>query len=279
MLGIARFNGCATARTSSAPALALRLSEMQWETSLLGRKIGRVEGVDTITDVSSGTEAIHRVERRAISSGFSVITARVAANHVPAVWALETSGFVTVDIGVIFEYDAQKSTRPMPDHAPGEPIIRLATDDDVPMLQQIVNGLFCHSYYYVSPCFSSAEADRLFRAWITNCVQHGRADRVWLAETSGGIAGFVTCRCLLPDDVGVIDLIGVAPNHGSRGLGKALVRTALASFHELGVAIVRVRTQIANHAAVNLYAATGARLVTTDTTLIKSLAGRRTSAD
>lgn len=248
------------------------LSVMEWETSLLGRTLGRVEGLDTITDMIRGAEALKQVEQQAIASGIELIVSRVTMDHFTAVWTLEASGFSLVDVGVTFEYDFSKGVTSLPNHAPDGLIIRQATIDDLPSLQEVVNGLFVNSYYYIGPFFSTAEADLLHRAWIANCVRKERADQVLLAEISGRMAGFVTCRSL-PQRVGVIDLIGVLPSHGSRGVGKSLVKAALDCFRELGVARVRVRTQVTNRAAVNVYAATGARLIRVDATLIKSLAG------
>lgn len=243
---------------------------MEWETSLLGRKLGRIECVDSIRDINSGAEALGAIEQHAAASGFSLMTARVNVDHFTVVWALEAAGFVTADVGVTFEYDLAKTAGLLAPHTPNDLILRQARHDDLPALQHFVDGLFLNSYYYVTPFFSRSEADLLYRAWITNCVEHGRADRVLLAERSGHVLGFITCRCG-PDRIGIIELIGVAPSQGSRGIGKALVRAALGCFQELGAAIVRVRTQVTNIAAVNLYSGTGARALKVDTTLIKPL--------
>jgi dTDP-4-amino-4,6-dideoxy-D-galactose acyltransferase len=256
--------------TSTLSAADLRTSVMEWETSLFGRKIGRLEGLDTIVDVHEGAAAVHRAVRDAEISGFSVVMARVTGDRVTAAWALERAGFLTVDTGVTFAYDLAKDSFPVDGFAYDGLVIRPATAEDLPALQEMVTGLFLSSYYYVSPCFSNAEADLVYRTWMTNCVCHGRADRVLVAEVSGATAGFITCRRAEALE-GVIDLVGVSPSHGSRGIAKALVKAALACFRELGAATVRVRTQVTNAAAVNLYAATGSRLVAIDTTLIKSL--------
>ena len=258
---------------STAPTVHVTLSEMEWETALLHRKIGRVEGADAIVDASDGVETIEAVERHALVSGFSLLVSRVAIDRTAAVWSLERSGFVTADVGLTFEYDRATLPAVRPARDSGPAIVRAATDDDLPALHELVGGLFLHSYYYAGALFSRAEADLLYRAWVTNSV-HGRADRVLLVTRGHEVLGFITCR-VAADRTGIIELVGVDRRHGSQGLGKALVLAALHCFHELHAATVRVRTQASNLAAARLYGATGGRLVSVDTTLLKSLSGRR----
>lgn len=247
----------------------VRLSVMEWETSLLGRKIGRVEGVDTTSD-GIRAEALSALEQDALTSGFTLIVSRVDADRFAAVRALEASGFLLVDIGVTFQYDLAKRVAGPATNAPEDVRMREATADDIPALQEAVKGFFLHSYYYASPYFDGAEADLLHATWISNCVRKERAERVLLAEISGTMAGFVTCR-MIDGHIGVIDLIGVLGRYGSRGIGKFLLEAALKSFLELGATLVKVRTQATNLAAANMYVATGARLGNVDATLVKSL--------
>jgi dTDP-4-amino-4,6-dideoxy-D-galactose acyltransferase len=267
---------CDIAHPPVSSAARVTLALMEWETSLVGRKIGRVHGVETIGDVRRGASVLAQVERHAIASEFSLITSRVDVDHVKAVWALEAAGFVTADVGVTFEYDLA-GVHEASSIGGGAWVVREADRHDVPALQATVNGLFLSSYYYVSQFLSRAEADLLYRTWIGNCVLRGRADRVLVADVSGTVAGFITCR-RASREAGVIELVGVSPKYGSRGIGKSLVHAALDCFRDLGAPTVRVRTQVTNLAAVNLYSATGARLVKVDTTFIKPLDDRRMAA-
>jgi dTDP-4-amino-4,6-dideoxy-D-galactose acyltransferase len=247
---------------------ALRLSLMSWETSLLGRKIGRVEGVDSTRDPARAAAALGAVEQDAVASGFTAIVARVDIDQSSAIGTLEASGFRLADIGATFEYKVDEGAPRVQVPAHPDVLIRKATIDDLPELREIVRGLFLHSYYYVS--FSHDEADLLFATWITNCVSRERADEVFVAGLGGRIMGFVTCR-LTGHHVGVIDLIGVRRQDGQRGIGKILIQSALTYFREADAIVVTVRTQVSNRAAVNLYLATGSRLAGADATLMKPL--------
>jgi dTDP-4-amino-4,6-dideoxy-D-galactose acyltransferase len=247
----------------------IRLAAMDWETSLLGRKIGRVEGLEAERDAVRAAGALKAIEQEAVTAGFTLIVARVSADHFAAVRTLEESGFLLVDVGVTFQYELGTGTTAAAD-APEGVRLREATADDIPRLREAVKGLFLHSYYYASPFFAGAEADLLFATWVSNCVRGDRADRVVLAEVAGAPAGVVTCR-MSDGHIGVIDLIAAVRRNGSRGIGKLLVAAALECFLELGATVVKVRTQATNLAAVNLYVATGARLIHVDATVAKSL--------
>jgi len=256
---------------ASASALGVSLSEMAWETALLRRKIGRIGGMDAVADVAWGVEVIKSLEQDAIAAGFSALISRIPIDRTAAVSSLELSGFVTGDVGLTFEYQlAPHASSPTSVDAPDDIAIRPVADGDLPALHEMASGLFLHSYYYISPVFSRAEANRLYRAWLTNSVLHGRADRVLVAARANTVVGFITCR-VGSDGIGVIELIGVGRPHASRGVGKRLVRAALRCFHDLGAAVVRVRTQATNLAAVGMYSATGARAAGVDMTLLKAL--------
>jgi dTDP-4-amino-4,6-dideoxy-D-galactose acyltransferase len=233
---------------------------MDWENSILDRRLARVEGASSL----SGPSDAGTLECEARAAGVDLLVARVPADAV-AVRSLQRAGFVTADVGVTFAAD-------LPTRAPAAPVapLREASPGDLPALRTLVAGMFVNSYYYASGFFSPAEADRLHEAWITNGVEGRRGERVLVATAGDRPVGFVTCRALA-DALGVIDLIGVGTTHATRGIGKALLHGAADVFARLGCGRVRVRTQITNIAAVNLYASAGYRLVEVDTTLMRSL--------
>ena len=257
--------------TARRPATALKFSVMAWETSLLGRSVGRIDGVEALADIPEGADAVGTAEQNALDAGCSLLVSRVDAGSFTAIWTLEASGFLAVDVGVTFEYQLSRRT-PVACSAV-DVCMREAQAHDIPALQALVRGLFLTSYYYVTPFLSRAEADVLYGAWIANSIRERRADRVLLAEIAGGVAGFITCRCG-DQNVGVIDLVGVAPGHGSQGVGKSLVNSALDWFRAQAMSTVHVRTQITNLPAVNMYLSTGARLQKADATFMKSLTER-----
>lgn len=244
---------------------------MEWETDLLGRKIGLATSLDRPFLPKNANQVLRRMETKARTLKFELLVSRIDASRTQSLWAMESAGFLLVDVGVTFRYelDSDMVLSERGAHI-DPPKIREATRADIPALQKIVTGLFLTSYYYVSPFFSKGEADLLFRTWISNCVTKAVADKVLLAHTAHHILGFVTCRALA-NKTGVIDLLGVHRRYQSRGVGRALINAALEFFKASAVRVVRVRTQITNTASVNLYASTGSCLSRVDATFMKSL--------
>src|SRR5712692_1462723 len=248
------------------------LSLMEWETSLLGRKIGRLAILKPIQDSLGARENLKSLEREAESFDFELLMARVPAEEFKAIWALERAGFILVDVGVTFRYELVGALQtPARDSGNMEHLwIRDATIEDIPALQEIVTGFFLTSYYYVSPFFSQGEADTLFRVWISNSVRGATANRVLIAELDSKPVGFVTCR-VDDDKSGTVDLIGVRKSHASRGIGNLLIQKALECLSDFGVNIATLRTQITNIASINLSLSMGSRLSSMDITFMKSL--------
>jgi len=98
-----------------------------------------------------------------------------------------------------------------------------------------------------------ARADALYETWIDKSCS-GSAAAVLVADVDGAPAGYVTC-----DADGRIGLFAVAEHARNRGVGAALVASALRWFAAQGVDEVRVATQGRNVAAQQLYQAAGFR--------------------
>lgn len=242
---------------------------MEWESSLLGRKIGRLATPKPMPDPDTARKDLASREQEAENSQFDLLVARVRGDDFGAIWALEASRFILVDVGVTFRYDlAVLQTAAGGSRNTELPAIREATIADIPALQEMATGLFLTSYYYVSPFFSRDEANRLFQAWISNAVRGEIANRVLVATLKSATAGFVTCR-VHEDKTGSIDLIGVDRRHVSRGIGKILTQRALGYFSDLEINGVTVRTQITNVPSVNLSLSLGSRLSSADVTFMK----------
>jgi hypothetical protein len=142
---------------------------MEWETSLLGRKVGRVEIRRPVENVLEARENLIPVQQKAEALGFELLMSRVPGDEFKAIWALEGSGFFLVAMGMTFRYNLEPRQINVRNIQNTElPRIREAGMTDIPALQEMVIGLFLTSYYYVSPFFSQNEADHLFRAWVSN---------------------------------------------------------------------------------------------------------------
>jgi dTDP-4-amino-4,6-dideoxy-D-galactose acyltransferase len=107
--------------------------------------------------------------------------------------------------------------------------------------------------FYADSHFDSARCDRLYEVWIENSYA-GYADAVLVAEgVTGRPAGYVTCHKSDATPRGHIGLLAVSKEAQGRGVGKALMRAALAWFAAHDVSTMSVATQLRNLPALRFY--------------------------
>lgn len=222
------------------------IQELTWDTNFFGRRIG------SIPVVASAEEADQLLEE-ARRQKFRYLIARLTPAEIYAVQILEQKGFYTTDIGIVWHRSIKDLEAP-------EVPARVATADDNAVVSDISAGIFSEGRFYKDPFFSREEADRLYRTWAENLLK-GDADKVFLI----GNAGFVACK--VSGDTGSITLIGVSSEHQHRGIGKDLVRNALAWFRGMGADKATVRTQAGNRSAIAFYESVGFRVRNLDITL------------
>ena len=90
--------------------------------------------------------------------------------------------------------------------------------------------------------------------WLLVC---DKADRGEVIDC-GTIQGLAT----IPDS-GAIQNVGIVPEHRGRGLGRALVQTALRGFRESGLMHISLEVTAANEPAVRLYQSLGFQVTKT----------------
>jgi GNAT superfamily N-acetyltransferase len=164
----------------------------------------------------------------------------------------ERSGFRMVDVRVTLEW-AVTALPPSPE---SRVAIRGHRETDLVSLRAVARNSFTDSRYYHDPGFSREQCDALYEEWITrDCA--GRAEKVFVAETSEGVAGFLTCHHPAGSDVGRIGLVGVAERVRGAGVGRALIHAAQAWLEDEGARRVLVTTQARNIGAQRAYQRAG----------------------
>jgi ribosomal protein S18 acetylase RimI-like enzyme len=164
----------------------------------------------------------------------------------------ERSGFRMVDLRMTLEWSAT----PVDPARASTLVIRPHRASDVPALRGIARKSFADSRYYHDRRFPREQCDALYEEWISRDCD-GRAEQVLVAETPGGVAGFLTCHHEVGTEVGRIGLVGVAEFSRGGGAGRALVCAAQEWFRAAGVRKVTVVTQGRNTAAQRLYQRAG----------------------
>lgn len=218
---------------------------LAWDSEFFGKRVARFERA--VLDDGSWLEARAWCREQVIDCLYvaaplqGAITRRIASEP----------GVLLTDVRVLLERSCDGLARPGsgPTASQGDFSVRLGTPDDLPGLRPIAAGSHGHSRFYQDPGFAE-RAPALFERWIERSFQ-GFADAVWVAESAGTVAGYVTCSCA--GDTGSIGLVGVAASARGKGLGPGLLAAALGWFRDQGVARITVATQGSNLAAQRLY--------------------------
>jgi ribosomal protein S18 acetylase RimI-like enzyme len=74
-----------------------------------------------------------------------------------------------------------------------------------------------------------------------------------VAESDGRLAGFLLARRWREENAGFIDLLGVHPEHRTRGLATAMLQTAFARFAAAGLRQAELGVASDNANALRLY--------------------------
>lgn len=217
-----------------------RYEAQDFESGVFGAPMGRVVAAD------KGGDDLGTLAKGWAQAGLWLVSARMPLGDEHIAQDLYACGFSAREILITLEC-LLKSTPHIP------PGVRLAVQDDRSACLDVARHAFTYDRFHADTRVPDALADSLKEIWVANALD-GRADAVLVVEDGGAISGFVTC--MVSGEAAVIDLIGVAPGHQGRGLGKALVQGALA--HYAGrKKVMRVGTQDTNEASLALYEGQG----------------------
>lgn len=224
-------------------------SLLEWDTAFFGFRVGRARAA-TLTEASL-SELLQWAAAQQIrclyfaANGQSGETLELAAQ----------AGFQFVDIHLDLEY---RLDRGCPAPEPG--LIRAARPDDLPALQAIARLSHHDTRFFKDRGFPAGRAADLYAEWIRRDLQVHTMFVAHPPETDAPV-GYISCQVDPGSKEGRIGLIAVAARHSGRGLGGALVQSAVAWFFAQGCPVVKVATQASNIPAQRLYQAAGFRSV------------------
>jgi dTDP-4-amino-4,6-dideoxy-D-galactose acyltransferase len=176
----------------------------------------------------------------------------VGADDVATLRAAGDRGFRFVDVRMTYAIELS-SARAASESAP----IRAARESDVAALRAIAAASHTDSRFYADGRFARERCDELYATWIEKSCR-GWADAVLVADHDGAPAAYLTCHAR-DNGRGEIGLVGVDARVQGRGLGRALVASALRWFAERELERATVVTQGRNVAAQRLYQSAGFR--------------------
>lgn len=240
------------------------LEPLPFDSECFGIPMGRISTIQCRP--GGATELLSVCLKRAKELGMRHLTARIPASEVWLAQVLSQQGFFLTDtLATLLNDDLDRQNALSV--ATACEISRIAVDE----VQTIVGHgakLHVHSRYFNDSTLNPANAEILFRRWLANDCE-GRADLVLVARLNGIIAGYIACAFSPSDEFcasyASIDLIAVFENAQGRGIGKALVYSAIGHLHDVTKRLF-VGTQGGNRPALKLYQATGFQLTDLDLT-------------
>lgn len=214
----------------------MRLAEDRWLAERLGRP------AFTVHDVSD----LELPLPRRLEPGF--YQARVPAERVDAVRALQQAGFYVASAGITL------GRLPAADAAASEVEVVTADPARDGALLDVAETGFHASRFHLDPQIPPEVANRIKRDWVASYLGHTRGEELLAARVDCAPVGFLAVLAGAADGraIRTIDLIAVSPPHRGSGVGAALVAHFLAD--SVGRCDeVRVGTQGANPGATRFY--------------------------
>lgn len=220
-------------------------SLLPWDSEFFDRRIGTVnaDGLDATT--------VHAARRWAEENQIDCLYFLARDNAPTSLQAAQSAGFFYVDLRL--ELETSLVAAPVSTEG-NEPAIRRATRDDLPALEALARASHRDTRFFRDLNFPRDRAEALYARWI---ARDWDTHEVLVVPAGADVAGYISVQA--EGDQGAIGLLAVAAAHAGRGLGRALVASALARMHARGCRAARVVTQGDNIAAQRVYHAAGFR--------------------
>jgi dTDP-4-amino-4,6-dideoxy-D-galactose acyltransferase len=135
----------------------------------------------------------------------------------------------------------------------------LARVDDVDGLAHIARESLVDGRFYADSHLDDQRCADFYETWLRNSFNGSMADAVVVASGETSLDGFITVR-VHSDGSATLPLVAVRHDRQGQGVGRRLLSTTLDWIASQGGASVEVVTQLANTAAIALYASGGFRL-------------------
>lgn len=217
---------------------------LPWDTEFFGRRIARVVGhclgENSVPAIASWCDD-HKIECLYFLSDCDDDATEQRAKDF---------AFLLVDERITLEQ--QVTAMPSPPPLPQGTSIRLAKEQDVAALQKIAESVHTDTRFFHDPNFHREDSRRLYATWIAKSCRNEN-EAVWLATDGHETLGYFVGAMDENSKTGRIGLVGIAAHAQGRGIGSALMLSALRWFADEGATRVEVVTQRRNEGALRLY--------------------------
>jgi len=231
---------------------------LEWDSDFFRSKIARLRE-DTLRPALADAVDVW-CERQAVDCLYALLrsddpeSSRVALSH----------GYRLVDVRVTLERETSCRPESQLDSRSSRPtcVIRPFQARDLPGLRRIARARHRDTRFFFDGNFAPQRCEDLYERWIIASCE-GYAQAVFVAQPketseegmaqSSDCIGYITCHLDEPEKPGRIGLVAVDAASTSRGVGRALVESAVEWFAPQGRLRVSVVTQGRNVPAIRLY--------------------------
>jgi GNAT superfamily N-acetyltransferase len=180
-----------------------------------------------------------------IANDVKLLISRLPVSDIKSIHTLEASGFHLMQTLLYFRFDLINS--PLPE-TKSKVIIREVKPGEESKVAQVARKSFTGylGHYHADPKLDQHDCTEVYSSWAHRCcVEPGVADRVFIAEVDGNIAGFRAIR-MNSSNQGEMLLAAVLPETRNKGIYTSFVIKALNWCHEKGAKEVITSTLILN---------------------------------
>jgi len=255
------------------------LSELEWDTKVLGVPVGRILYANSIGEavdmhrIGPLTSALRDATSFARERDLHLIDARVSNEDLFVSRAFENAGFHIVDLLVTLGARAHKFEHIL-SHTHYQPterglifndglLVRPMQPEDVDPLAHISEISYSdHSMiqdrFFLEPTISQERAQGVFREWFINLARrHAEGHAlVLVAEVDGSPCGYVAIEPMAPlaNEIWLRDTLNaVAPEARGRGIYRALIIAAIDYARSTGASGILTKTQSSTYRVINTW--------------------------
>jgi hypothetical protein len=228
-------------RLIERPGAVVAVRREPWDCDRLGIEAGKLEML-VASDERAAVEALRAALEHARGEGLVHLSCRVDTRDVVGTAALGPGGFVLRD--VVVTLSLARPVRPW--SAPEG--VREGTPSDQDALADLSSRCFAvpgdsYNRYLNDPHLALASVRSVYGNWARSSVIGVGADRTFVLEEDGVLAGFLTLD-LPRSGVARVRLNAVDARHRKRGLYRRLVLAGTAAAWEASAQAVEIVTQL-----------------------------------
>jgi len=178
-----------------------QLRRLDWDSRHFGLEIYRLDYLGTWGDPENRRVAAHRLAEAVVAQaravGAHTIQTWAPMDDIPAVHAMETAGFRTMETRVTWVFDLSRT--PLPDHCLEDGvIIREHRSADAEALANLAGSAYTciPDRFHVDPHLPMPACDDLYRQWMLNSISTDLADHIAVIEVEGQVSGYASLKYL-----------------------------------------------------------------------------------